>query len=90
MATSGNIAAEQLRSFIERLETLEEEKMNTQTLIKEVFAEAKGQGFDPKIMRQVMKLRKMEQEERQEQEHLLDLYCHALGLEAESAPAKAA
>ncbi len=77
----GGIAADRLKSFIERIERLEEEKTALAGDIREVFAEAKGAGFDTKIMRQVLKLRKMEQDDRQEQEHLLDLYKRALGME---------
>jgi len=80
MADVGGIAAERLQSFIERIERLEEEKANLQNDIKEVFAEAKATGFDTKIMRQVLKLRKMEETEREEQEELLDLYKRALGM----------
>jgi uncharacterized protein (UPF0335 family) len=81
MADVGGIAAERLRSFIERIERLEEEKAALSADIREVFAEAKSTGFDTKIMRQVIKLRKMEVDDRQEQEHLLDLYKRAVGLE---------
>ncbi len=81
MADVGGIAADRLRSFIERIERLEEEKAALTADIREVFGEAKGTGFDTKIMRQVIKLRKMESNDRQEQEHLLDLYKRALGLE---------
>ncbi len=77
----GGIAADRLRSFIERIERLEEEKAALAGDIREVFAEAKGNGFDTKIMRQILKLRKLEQDDRQEQEHLLDLYKRALGME---------
>ncbi len=77
----GGIAADRLKSFIERIERLEEEKAALAGDIREVFAEAKGNGFDTKIMRQVLKLRKLEQDDRQEQEHLLDLYKRALGME---------
>ncbi|MEO1193578.1 MAG: DUF2312 domain-containing protein [Pseudomonadota bacterium] len=77
----GGIAADRLKSFIERIERLEEEKAALAGDIREVYAEAKGNGFDTKIMRQVIKLRKMEQNDRQEQEHLLDLYIRALGME---------
>lgn len=76
----GGIAAEQLRSYIERIENLVETKDGVQADIREVFAEAQGTGFEPKIMRQILKLRKMEKEDRQEQEALLDLYRQALGL----------
>lgn len=77
----GGIAADRLKSFIERIERLEEEKAALAGDIREVYAEAKGNGFDTKIMRQVLKLRKLEQDDRQEQEHLLDLYKRALGME---------
>lgn len=77
------VASEQLRSFIERIERLEEEKAGLAADIREVFAEAKSQGFDTKIMRQVIKLRKMEDHDRREQEELVDLYLQALGMRAE-------
>tara|TARA_B100000989_G_C19469536_1_gene439991 strand:- start:655 stop:969 length:315 start_codon:yes stop_codon:yes gene_type:complete len=77
---TGGVAAEQLKSFIERIERLEEDKAAIAVDIREVFAEAKGNGFDVKTMRQVLKLRRMESHERDEQEHLLDTYCKALGL----------
>ena len=77
---NGNVAADQLRSFIERIERLEEEKANIANDIREVFSEAKGQGYDAKTMRQVLKIRKMEAADRDEQEHLLDTYLRALGL----------
>ena len=78
MADVGGIAADQLRSLIERIERLEEEKAVLATDIREVYAEAKAHGFDPKIMRQVVRLRKMEVADRQEQEALLDLYLVAV------------
>ena len=77
------VASEQLRSFIERIERLEEEKAGLAADIREVFVEAKSQGFDTKIMRQVIKLRKMEDHDRREQEELVDLYLQALGMRAE-------
>ena len=80
MTDVGGIAAEQLRSFIERIERLEEEKAALAADIKEVFAEAKGNGFDTKIMRAVIRLRKMEPADVNEQESLLDLYKRALGM----------
>ena len=80
MVDVGGIAAERLNAFIERIERLEEERVTLQGDIKEVFAEAKGSGFDPKIMRQVLKLRKMETQERVEQEELIELYLRALGM----------
>jgi uncharacterized protein (UPF0335 family) len=77
---SGTVASGQLKSLIERIERLEEEKKAIADDIRDVFAEAKGQGFDTKIMRQVIKLRKKDTAERQEEEALLDLYLHALGM----------
>jgi len=77
----GGIAADRLRSFIERIERLEEEKAALAGDVREVFAEAKSSGFDTKIMREILKLRKMEKADRQEQEELLDLYKRALGME---------
>jgi uncharacterized protein (UPF0335 family) len=79
MAKSG-FAKEHLRSFIERIERLEEEKKALADDIREVYSEAKGTGFDTKVMRQVIKLRKMESADRQEQEAMLDLYLSALGM----------
>ncbi len=80
MADVGGIAAERLRSYIERIERLEEEKAALAADIREIYAEAKGNGFDAKTMRQVVRLRKLDQNERNEQEALLDLYRHALGI----------
>ena len=73
-------AADQLRSFITRIERLEEEKSALAADIREVYAEAKGTGFDAKVMRQVIRLRKMDGPTLQEQEALLDLYKSALGV----------
>ena len=80
MAEVGGIAADHLRQLIERVERLEEEKAALSQDIREVMAEAKNQGFDTKIMRQMIKLRKMEVADRQEQDYLIDLYKQALGL----------
>ncbi len=80
MTKVGNVAADQLRSYIERIEKLEEEKADIATASRDVFAEAKGNGFDTKAMRQILKLRKMESHEREEQEFMLDVYKRALGL----------
>ena len=77
------IAADQLRSIIERVERLEEEKANIAADIREVFAEAKGNGYDPKTLRLVMKIRKLESSEREEAEYLLDTYLRALGMAPE-------
>lgn len=76
----GGIAGDQLRSYIERIERLEEEKKALAEDIKEVFAEAKANGFDVKIMRQIIKLRKMDKDDRDEIETLLELYRRALGM----------
>jgi uncharacterized protein (UPF0335 family) len=81
MAEVGGIAGERLRTFVERIERLEEEKAALAADIREVYAEAKGTGFDVKTMRQLIRLRKMDRSDRQEQEHLLDLYKRAIGLE---------
>lgn len=81
MKKSGGIAADRLRSFIERIERLEEEKAGLTADIREVYAEAKGTGFDSKVMRQIVRLRKMDSADRQEQEALLDVYRRAIGLE---------
>jgi uncharacterized protein (UPF0335 family) len=80
MADVGGVAAERLRSFVERIERLEEEKAVLAADIKEVYAEAKGNGFDIKILRQVVRLRKMNPADRQEQEEILDVYKRALDL----------
>ena len=79
MAKSG-FAKEHLKSFIERVERLEEEKAALTADIREVYSEAKGQGFDTKIMRQVVRLRKLDRADRQEMEAILDLYLAALGM----------
>lgn len=79
MAKSG-FAKDRLRSFVERVERLEEEKKALSDDIKEVYAEAKGEGFDVKIMRQVVRLRKMDKADFQEAEAMLDLYLSALGM----------
>lgn len=76
----GGIAAEALRQFIERIERLEEEKKALAADIKDVYSQAKSQGFDSKIIRKIVSLRKMEEQEREETEQLLDLYKAALGM----------
>ncbi|KPF77501.1 hypothetical protein IP88_05965 [alpha proteobacterium AAP81b] len=76
-----NVSAEQLRLFIERIETLEEEKKGIADDIKDVYAEAKGTGFDTKTMKTLIRLRKMERAARQEAEALLETYKAAIGLE---------
>ena len=77
---SQTVAAGQLRAFIERVERLEEEKKTIADDIKEVFAEMKGTGFDTKAVRTIVRLRKKDQAERQEEEAILDLYMAALGM----------
>ena len=84
-ADVGGIAAGQLRAFVERIERLEEEKKALSGDIKEVYAEAKGNGFDTKILRKVISVRKLEDAERQEQESLLELYMAALGMVPQAA-----
>ncbi|MBI1272682.1 MAG: DUF2312 domain-containing protein [Alphaproteobacteria bacterium] len=79
---SGNVSADRLKSFIKRIEKLEEDKAAVATDIREVYAEAKGTGFDPKVMRQVIRLRKMEEQQRVEQQELLELYKSVLGMES--------
>ena len=82
MADVGGVAAERLRALVERIERLEEEKAALSADIREVYGEAKSSGFDVKTLRQVVRLRKIDHADRQEQEALLDLYKRALGLEA--------
>ena len=80
MAESTSVARDQIRSIVERIERLEEEKQALAGDIREVYAEAKANGFDTKTLRRVVRLRKQDSAERQEQEALLDLYLHALGM----------
>ena len=80
MADVGGIAGDRLKSFIERIERLEEEKRALAEDIKEVFAEAKGTGFDPKIMRQIIRIRRMDKDDLDEQESLIEVYKRALGM----------
>jgi uncharacterized protein (UPF0335 family) len=77
----GGVASDELRSYIERIERLEEEKAGISADIRDVFAEAKGNGFDVKTMRQIIRIRKMEEADRQEAETLLSLYKRALDME---------
>lgn len=80
MTNIGGIAKEQLKSVIERIERLEEDKAHLAADIREVYAEAKANGFDTKTLRQVIRLRKMDADDRQEQEYMLDLYLNALSM----------
>ena len=76
----GGVAVDQLKSIINRVEKLEEEKAGISADIRDVFAEAKGNGFDTKAIRTIIKLRKMDASEREEQETVLDTYRRALGM----------
>lgn len=78
---AGGVSGQRLKAFIERVERLEEEKAGLAEDVKDIFAEAKAVGFDVKIMRKVIRLRKMDKEKRQEEEELLELYKAAIGLE---------
>ncbi|GLQ56890.1 DUF2312 domain-containing protein [Devosia nitrariae] len=75
-----SVAQDQLRAFIERIERMEEEKAAIAADIKEIYAEAKGNGFDTKVIRQIVRIRKQDANERLEQEALLELYMAALGM----------
>ena len=90
MPDVGGIAGDRLKSFIERIERLEEEKRVLAEDIKEVYAEAKGTGFDTKIVRQIIRLRKRDQDDLDEEEALLDVYKRALGMLPDSSPQAAA
>jgi len=76
----GGVAAAELRQFVERVERLEEEKSALANDVKEVFAELKSRGYDAKVVRQVLRIRKQDKAERQEQEAILELYLSALGM----------
>jgi uncharacterized protein (UPF0335 family) len=76
-----NLDGGHLKAFIERIERLEEEKKATSDDIKEVYAEAKGTGYDVKILRQVVSIRKQDRNKRREEEEILDLYLSAVGVE---------
>lgn len=81
MADVGGVAADRLKTFIERIERLEEEKRALADDIREVFSEAKGSGFDIKVMRQIIRLRKMDTADRREQDEVMALYMRALEME---------
>ncbi len=81
MADIGGIAGERLKSFVERVENLEAEKQALAEDIKEVYSEAKSSGFDIKILRQIIRLRKMDENDRSEMETLLEVYKRALEME---------
>ena len=81
MAEVGSVAGDRLRTIIERIERLEDEKKALSDDIREVYSEAKGAGFDIKIIRQIVRLRKMDASDRSEMEQVLDVYKRALGME---------
>jgi uncharacterized protein (UPF0335 family) len=80
MPDVGGIAGDRLKSFVERIERLEEEKKALANDIKEVYAEARGNGFDVKIMRHVIRLRRLDKDDLDEQDALIDVYKRALGM----------
>jgi uncharacterized protein (UPF0335 family) len=80
MSDHGGVAGDRLKSLIERIERLEEEKAGLAGDVRDIYAEAKGEGYDVKVMRQIIRLRKMDKGDRQEQEELLDLYKAAIGM----------
>jgi len=80
MSEAHGVARDQLRAFVERIERLEEEKKTIAEDIKEVYGESKAMGFDTKVLRKVISIRKLDQNERLEQEAVLDTYLHALGM----------
>jgi uncharacterized protein (UPF0335 family) len=80
MSDVGGVAGDQLKSYIERIERLEDEKAALMEDIKEVYSEAKGNGFDVKIMRQIVRLRKLDTDDRSEMEAILETYKAALGM----------
>jgi uncharacterized protein (UPF0335 family) len=77
---AGPISADRLKSFVERIEKLDEEKAAIASDIRDVFSEAKGVGYDVKTMRKIISIRKMDAADRDEQDALLDVYKHALGM----------
>ncbi len=80
MAEVGGVSTDRLRSFVDRIERLEEEKMALAADIREVYSEAKGAGFDVKVMRQLIRLRKMDKEDRTQMEEILSVYERALDM----------
>ncbi len=81
----GGVDSSKLKSYIERIENLTEEKAGITADISDVFSEAKSSGFDVKAMRDILKLRKMKANERAEQDYMRELYCRALGMTVEEA-----
>lgn len=87
MADTGAIARDQLRTIVERIERLEEEKKSVADDIKDVYGEAKANGYDTTVLRKIVALRKQDQNSRLEQEAILDTYMHALGMAPETGDA---
>jgi len=85
MSDAGGVARDQLRSYVERIERLEEEKKSIADDIKDVYGEAKALGYDAKVLRKVVAIRKQDENDRLEQEAILDTYLHALGMAPEPA-----
>lgn len=81
---TGTVAADQLRSIIERIERLEEEKQSIADDVKDVYGEAKANGYDVKVLRKIIALRKMDPAERSELESIMDVYMHALGMASDA------
>lgn len=79
MADASKVASDQLKSIIERVERLEEEKQSIADDIKDVYAEAKANGYEVKVLRQIVRIRKQDRREREEMEAIMDLYMNALG-----------
>jgi uncharacterized protein (UPF0335 family) len=84
MSITSSVGSAELRQFIEKVERLEDEKKELQGQIKEVLDEAKAQGFDPKIMRIILRMRKMKKEDLLEEQQILDVYTNALGMVLEA------
>ena len=84
MSITSSVSSAELRQFIEKVERLEDEKKELQDQIKEVLGEAKAQGFDPKIMRIILRMRKMKKEDLLEEQQMLDVYTNALGMALEA------
>ena len=80
MVKTGGVTAGQLKSIIERIERLEEERKELGADVREIYAEAKGNGYDPKILRMIIRLRKISEADRAEQDALLDTYMSAIGM----------
>lgn len=80
VSSAEGVAADELRQFIERIERLNEEAEGIKSDIRDVFAELKGRGFDAKAIRSILRMRKQDHSERQEQEAILELYMQALGM----------